>query len=251
MFAWLKQRAPDTTRRPVECQVMDLSDDIAYSVHDVEDAIATGAFNPGVLHESGVIDAVVEDARAAGTVRNGTPTQLVDAFARMHRRGTFPGYFDGSRRALAALKNMTSNLIGRFAGSVEQATRDTYGNEPLTRYNGDLVIPEETSYEIVVLKGIAVHFVMAPGEREPMHGEEQRIVGDLVDVFMADNPEPSSALENVFLDDWREAGRRRRPPARGHRPGGEPDRHVRPGPPLPCSADAYTPVSCVASRRDP
>ena len=94
---------------------------------------------------------------------------------------------------------MTSNLIGRFAGSVEQATRDTYGNEPLTRYNGDLVIPEETSYEIVVLKGIAVHFVMAPGE-------EQRIVGDLVDVFMADNPKPSSALENVFLDDWREAG---------------------------------------------
>ena len=38
VFAWLKQHAPDTTRRPVECQVMDLSDDIAYSVHDVEDA---------------------------------------------------------------------------------------------------------------------------------------------------------------------------------------------------------------------
>ncbi|MFZ2597326.1 MAG: deoxyguanosinetriphosphate triphosphohydrolase, partial [Bifidobacterium adolescentis] len=62
VFAWLKQHAPDTTRRPVECQVMDLSDDIAYSVHDVEDAIATGAFNPGELHENGVIDAVVEDA---------------------------------------------------------------------------------------------------------------------------------------------------------------------------------------------
>ena len=158
-----------------------------------------------MLHESGVIDAVVEDARAWYGPQWDTD-KLVAAFARMHRRDTFPGYFDGSRRALAALKNMTSNLIGRFAGSVEQATRDTYGNEPLTRYNGDQVIPEETSYEIVVLKGIAVHFVMAPGEREPMHGEEQRIVGDLVDVFMADNPKPSSALENVFLDDWREAG---------------------------------------------
>ena len=171
----------------------------------LEDAIATGAFNPGELHENGVIDAVVEDARAWYGPQ-WDADKLVDAFARMHRRDTFPGYFDGSRRALAALKNMTSNLIGRFAGSVEQATRDTYGNEPLTRYNGDLVIPEETSYEIVVLKGIAVHFVMEPGEREPMHGEEQRIVGDLVDVFMADNPKPSSALENVFLDDWREAG---------------------------------------------
>ena len=67
------------------------------------------------------------------------------------------------------------------------------------------MIPEETSYEIVVLKGIAVHFVMAPGEREPMHGEEHRIVKDLVDVFMEDNPKPSSALENVFFDDWLQA----------------------------------------------
>ena len=204
VFAWLKQDVPDVTQRPIECQVMDLSDDIAYSVHDVEDAIATGAFNPGILHENAVIDAIVEDSRAwYGPQWNAD--KLVDAFARMRRRDTFPGYFDGSRRALATLKNMTSNLIGRFADSVERATREMHGNKPLTRYSGDLVIPEETSYEIVALKGIAVHFVMAPGEREPMHGEEHRIVKDLVDVFMEDNPKPSSALENVFFDDWLQA----------------------------------------------
>lgn len=41
-----------------------------------------------------------------------------------------------------------------------------------------------------------------------MHGERTaNRQKDLVDVFMADsNPKPSSALENVFLDDWREAG---------------------------------------------
>ena len=31
---------------------------------------------------------------------------------------------------------------------------------------------------------------------------ERRIVADLVEVFMADDPRPSSALESVFLDDW-------------------------------------------------
>ena len=42
-------------------------------------------------------------------------------------------------------------------------------------------------------------------EREPFHEQEQRIVTDLVDVLMADSPNPSDALETVFLDDWRQA----------------------------------------------
>ena len=59
----------------------------------------------------------------------------------------FPDHFDGSRQALAQLKNITSDLIGRFAWSVENATRDTYGDrasDPV--FGGTSVIPEETSY---------------------------------------------------------------------------------------------------------
>jgi dGTPase len=67
------------------------------------------------------------------------------------------------------------------------------------------VIPEETSYEIVVLKGLAVYFVMEPREREPMHQQELSIIEDLVDVLMSDSPRASDALEAVFLDDWNEA----------------------------------------------
>lgn len=88
---------------------------------------------------------------------------------------------------------------------METATRDTYGDGPLVRYSANVVIPEETSYEIVALKGIAVYFVMAPREREPFHQKEQKIVEDLIDVFMADSPRASDALESVFLADWNEA----------------------------------------------
>ncbi|WP_399552290.1 deoxyguanosinetriphosphate triphosphohydrolase [uncultured Bifidobacterium sp.] len=203
VFRWLRRGAPGTGT-PMECQVMDLSDDIAYSVHDVEDAIATGAFRPLAMRDPHVMDAIVGDAvRWYG--RRWDPDRLLDALVGLTRGGMFPEHFDGSRRSLAQLKNITSSLIGRFAVSVERATRERYGRGPLTRYAASVVIPDDTAYEIVALKGIAVHFVMAPRERQPLHEEELRCVEDLVDVLMRDSPRPSDALEPVFLDDWNEA----------------------------------------------
>lgn len=202
VFSWLKRGAPATTT-PMECQVMDLSDDIAYSVHDVEDAIVVGSCDPSTLNDPIVMDGVVSAARA-WYGQCWEADRLLEAFTRM--RAMLPGNFTGSRRSLAQLKNTTSALIGRFASSVEVATRRKYGQGPLTRYTASVIIPEETSYEIVALKGIAVYFVMAPREREPFHEEQLKIVSDLVEVMMADSPRPSDALETVFLEDWKKAG---------------------------------------------
>ena len=202
VFAWLKRDAPINTT-PMECQVMDLSDDIAYSVHDVEDAIVMGSFDPLVLTDPRVMDGVVAAARSWYGERWDADL-LVQALGRM--KAMLPLHFDGSRRSLAQLKNMTSALIGRFAGSVEAATRQKYGQGPLTRYSATVVIPEGTSYEIVALKGIAVYFAMEPREHEPFHEEQLKIITDLVEVMMADSPNPSDALETVFLEDWVKAG---------------------------------------------
>ncbi|RBP98239.1 deoxyguanosinetriphosphate triphosphohydrolase [Bifidobacterium aemilianum] len=203
VFDWLKQGAPRNAK-PMECQVMDLADDIAYSVHDVEDAIATGAFNPLALADARILDGIVECV-GEWYGRQWDPDLLLAALKRLKSEHLFPSHFNGSRQALAQLKNITSTLIGRFADSVEQATRERYGQGRLIRYVASVVIPEQTSYEIVALKGIAVYFVMAPRELEPFHQKELQIVSDLVDVLMADNPQPSEILEDVFLADWHQA----------------------------------------------
>ena len=201
VFRWLKKGRDDPAARPMECQVMDLADDIAYSVHDVEDAVATGALEPSELSRPAVLDETVVETRAWYGGR-WDPDLLLAALARLRRDGLLPDGFDGSRRSLARLKNMTSALIGRFAESVERATRRTYGPGPLTRYSAGVVVPEDTAYEIVALKGLAVHFVMAPREREPLHRREMDVVTDLVEVLMADAPRASDALDQQFLDDW-------------------------------------------------
>lgn len=204
VFRWIKQGIADPTQTPIESQIMDLADDIAYSVHDVEDAIATGSCDPAQLYDARVITAIVERTQSwYGT--QWSSEQLVQAFVRLIARNTFPESFDGSRRALAQLKNMTSGLIGRFASSVETAMRDTYGQGALTRYSARIIVPEETRYEILVLKGIAVYFLMEPREKSPLLSREQHIITNLVQVMMENNPQRSSVLEPVFWQDWQEA----------------------------------------------
>ncbi|MFC0265556.1 deoxyguanosinetriphosphate triphosphohydrolase [Alloscardovia macacae] len=206
VFEWLKagSKAP-AFAKPMEAQIMDLADDIGYSVHDVEDAIVGQSIDAPDLHAADVIDAVVQSVRSWYGER-WDADKLVQAYERLESAGLVPHDFNSSRRDLAMLKNVTSNMIGRFANSVESATREAYGQGDLIRYSANVVIPEETSYEIMYLKGIAVYAVMEPREHEPFRAKQTKIIEDLVTVLMDGGAEPSYLLEPVFLDDWLAAG---------------------------------------------
>jgi dGTPase len=61
---------------------------------------------------------------------------------------------------MVALKQMTSELIGRFCGAATRETRNAGDGRPLRRYAGDLMIPDETRAECAVLKAVAAKYVM-------------------------------------------------------------------------------------------
>lgn len=186
--------------RPVETQMMDLSDDIAYSVHDFEDAVVRRAFTPG---ESGVadLDAIIDITRE-WYGDDLCPDVLGSAAERIFAMDRWPGQFDGSFRDMALLKDFTSDLIGRFISAVTAASLEKSAGEPLVRYGGDVVVPQDTLAEIVFLKGVAVYYVMAPRELEGQYYEQRTILFDLFDAIAED---PRLHLELPFLHLYNEA----------------------------------------------
>lgn len=207
VFAWLRQGAPGGgaegpgRRTSMEAQVMDWSDDIAYSVHDVEDAVASGRVDLRVL---GARESLRDVAQLAHELYEpGIDTaELVEAGERLWREADLPVGFDGSRAGLAALKDLTSRMIGRFASAAQQATREAHGAGPLVRYGADLVVPRQVRAECALFKALAVAYVMrAPGRAEAQE-REREVVSDLVAAFLA---RPEERLDRDLLADWHAA----------------------------------------------
>jgi dGTPase len=198
VFDWMRQGI-DGDRRCVEAQVMDFADDVAYSVHDLEDGVVGGRIDLSVL------DRLEEREATWQTVQEwylpeASDADLEKAFARVRAVGSWPGAsYDGSRRALASLKNLTSDLIGIFCGSVHAATQAAHGEEPLVRHRGDLVVPLGTQQEIAVLKGIAAHYVMRAQDRLDLMERQRTLLHEL---FEAIWKRGSDGLDPAFRGDF-------------------------------------------------
>jgi dGTPase len=178
VFAWLRAGAPDG-RRCFEAQVMDWSDDVAYSVHDLEDALVAGHLDIRALRAGGPDpDGLMAVARDYAP--DAEPAELHEALGRLTSLSFWPSSYDGSLRSLASLKNLTSQLIGRFCTAAETATRASYGPSRLTRYAADLVVPREQRLEVAVLKAVANLWVMQRVGAADIYERQQSLVHELV-----------------------------------------------------------------------
>ena len=153
---------------------MDFSDDIAYSVHDVEDGIVSGRVSLRVLWDFVELAALAEKGAAAF---GGDADSLVDAADRLRSLSAIAAAseFDYSLGAWTGLKALTSQLVGRYVGAVTRATLEDEANRALAagqglgRQHGRLVVPPEVEAEVRLLKTVAVLYVMD----QPAHQARQ------------------------------------------------------------------------------
>ncbi|HSL06500.1 MAG TPA: deoxyguanosinetriphosphate triphosphohydrolase [Pseudonocardiaceae bacterium] len=201
VFDWLREGAPEGVRC-LEAQVMDWADDVAYSVHDVEDGILAGRISLATLADP-VERALL--AALAATHFSGLPSAKLEAAA----VGLLAlpvldalRHYDGSLAAQVALKELTSELVGRFASAVVSATLARYGPGPLRRYRAHLVIPDLVAAEVALLKAVALRFVMHDPGRLAVQARQRELVAQLCAALVHRAPQP---LDPALRPAWHEA----------------------------------------------
>ena len=204
-FGWIRDGAPPR-RRCLEAQIMDWSDDVAYSVHDVEDGVFSGRIDLAALGSTAETAALVQQAARYFGTRVGGPEHAVLAAAAEGLRAlpvvhAVRGFDAGSATAAAhgALKRLTSELVGRFVRAAVDATRTAYGDRPLRRYAADLVVPAAAAAEVALLKAMALRYVMSDPDRLAMQSRQRELLTELAAALLAGAPR---ALDPVLAADW-------------------------------------------------
>jgi dGTPase len=208
VFSWIRDGAPPETLC-LEAQVMDWSDDVAYSVHDLEDGLQAGLITLKALRDPAeqraVADVTAAEYCAPGSV---TGDELSEVFAGLLTLPYWPAAFDGGLESLAALKNLTSELIGRFCRSAQDATLAPVSSEPggrgsLTRYAADLVVPRQQRLECALLKGVTARYVMSRAGAAASQAREREVITELAAAVESGAP---ATLDAVFRPAWDAAG---------------------------------------------
>jgi dGTPase len=196
-FAWIRAGAA-AGRRCLEAQVMDWADDVAYSVHDLEDGLYNGLISIKALYP--------ERRRVTHTALaycqpgwNVTEAELEEVFTEFLGLECWRFDFDGGPASLAAAKNLTSELVGRFCSAAEEASLAAAGRRGLTRYDADLIVPRRQLLECAMLKAVTAEYVMSRAGAREHQARERELIAELAAAIERGAP---GTLDPLLRPSW-------------------------------------------------
>jgi len=185
-FEWARADALISDVKTAEAEIMDWADDIAYSVHDVEDFFKA---NMIPLDRLAISDAEQTSffERAKNHIKivdNGRKRRLLDGeqselFSRFQRviAPIFPRErFEGTRRQRGVLRTFTSTLIGRYVDAIK--LRAPTEDDPRS-----VTIDREIEQEVNLLKELTWVYVIRNPALATQQWGQKRLIRTLFDTF--------------------------------------------------------------------
>ena len=200
VFDWMRFGAIPG-QKCVEAMVMDFADDVAYSVHDFEDAIVAGYVDLGVLADPASQHEILAKA-SQWSGGNFTPDILAEALERLRALVYWPTSYSGTETDHGRLKNLTSALIGSFVARTTEKSYALNSSSSLSRYQSFLMVPDDVESEIAVLKGIVAAFLMTHDSRRPYYEWQRAMLTELATALLQLN---GKELDAYASEAWKEA----------------------------------------------
>lgn len=162
---------------------MDWSDDVAYSVHDLEDFHRCNAVPWRKIFDNPEF-VVAHALKASGDESESAEHRLAAAYARLdkHLRGNFERLltepYEGNREQREQLRRMTSQLIGKYIQSVKISS-NAFGEKSVE-------FEQDSVDEVTILKQITRDYIIASSSLAAQQHGQKRIISDLfVQIFEA------------------------------------------------------------------
>ncbi|WP_032092808.1 anti-phage deoxyguanosine triphosphatase [Necropsobacter rosorum] len=168
-----------TRYKSLDCSIMELADDIAYGVHDLEDAIVVGVVNRHQWQEA---------LNALKSCQSGWIREHIDEITQK----LFSDFHYERKNAIGALVNY-------FITHVRWKVTADF-SEPLLRYNAEL--PAEVIAVLNVFKKFVWQYVIRDVETQRIEYKGQRILTELFQIFESD---PLRLLPRNTANRWRNA----------------------------------------------
>lgn len=168
-----------TRFKSLDCSIMELADDIAYGVHDLEDAVVTGVVNP-------------HQWQAAHQALRAIPSPWLQANLDSLSNGLFSDKHFERKRAIGALVNFfITNVRWKLTADFD---------EPLLRYNAEL--PQAVIAALGVFKKFVWDYVICSVDTQRIEYKGQRMLTEMFQIFESD---PARLLPRNTAERWKNA----------------------------------------------